>query len=394
MIDAATKGELGFQIETDKYKGDWQGIMTGLNRIARAVYEPLKAIEIGMVEMKLGNFDLEDIDKKIAEYGVKANPDSYGGTFKDTLYAFDMTIIEIASYINELREILAKIAEGDLRNSIERKYVGDFVAIKDSINNINSTLHKTMSDISAASTQVLSGATQISSSASDLAVGAQRQAASIEELAASIEVINVQTTQNAQNAANANEISDKSVKSAAEGDESMKQMLLAMEHIKDSSNSISQIIKSIQDIAFQTNLLALNASVEAARAGEHGKGFAVVAEEVRSLASRSQSASVESATFIEDSNKRVESGSLIAVSTSESLDIIVKNASEVLEIINRIAIASDEQTLAISTVSEGLEQISKVVQSNSAVSEEAAAASQELASQAEMLQQLVSYFRL
>ena len=174
----------------------------------------------------------------------------------------------------------------------------------------------------------------------------------------------------------------------------MKQMVEAMMKIKESSNGISQIVQTIQSIAFQTNLLALNAAVEAARAGEHGKGFSVVADEVRSLAGRSQISAKETTSLIEDSIRRVEIGSEIAESTAESLNAIVASAGEVLEIIGNISAASREQAEAIENISDGLAQISKVTQNNTTVSEEAAAASQELNSQAEMLRQLVTFFKL
>ncbi|MCL2171069.1 MAG: methyl-accepting chemotaxis protein [Defluviitaleaceae bacterium] len=395
MIESiASKGDLSFQIDANSYKGDWSKIMAGLNTISAAVYEPLKVIAIAMDEMQIGNFDLGNIDGKITAQGFNADATNYSGMFRDIISNFDSTISAISSYIDEITKVLGAISDGNLTTKITRDYLGDFGAIKASLNNISSTLHKTMSEISVASEQVLSGANQISISAQELASGAQEQASSVEQLNAAIDIIGQQTQQNAESAIEASEISKKSTANATEGNASMKEMLAAMSQIKESSGEISKIIKAIQDIAFQTNLLALNASVEAARAGEHGKGFSVVADEVRNLAGRSQDSASETTELIATSNSRVENGADIAEATSKSLDMIVKNAAEVSALISNISAASKEQAESISQIGDGLSQISKVTQSNSAVSEETAAASQELNSQAELLRELVAYFKL
>ncbi|MCL2224846.1 MAG: methyl-accepting chemotaxis protein [Defluviitaleaceae bacterium] len=395
MINAiAKKGDLSLKIDAAKYQGDWSKIMRGLNNITDAVEKPFNTLNIALGEMKVGNFDIPVIAGKLVAAGCEPDVTQYKGVFGEMISAIKSTIEEVHSYITEISDTLAEVANGNLTTSINRHYVGNFASIKDSLNNITKSLHKTMSEINSASEQVLSGSKQISTSAMDLANGAQSQASSVEELNASIDIINQQTRANADNAAEASDLSNRSTSNAQEGNEAMKQMLVAMDQIKESSNDISKIIKVIQDIAFQTNLLALNAAVEAARAGEHGKGFAVVAEEVRNLAARSQTAAEETTGLIGDSITRVESGASIAESTSDSLDTIVKNADSVMKIIQNISSSSQDQAEAIGQVSIGLNQISTVIQGNSAVSEEAAAASQELNSQAELLQELVSFFKL
>ena len=382
MIEAASvKGDLSFNLNENKYEGGWREIVKGLNDIAKAVNTPITEISDVVARFNAGYFD-------------KHVQGDYPGDFLKIKNDVNQLVKNVGVYVREIADCLSAIANGDLTHNTSMKFDGEFSQIGKSINHIASTLHKTISEINAASEQVFNGANQMAQSAADLANGASEQTHSIQELNVSIQTINQQTKQNTDNAEEASRLSGMSTKNARTGDEAMKQMLEAMLQIKDSSSSISQINKTIQDIAFQTNLLALNAAVEAARAGGHGVGFAVVAEEVRSLASRSQEAATKTTGLIEDSMKRVDMGSGIAESTASALSTIVENADEVLQIINNILTSSKEQADAISHVDNGVEQIYRVVQNNSAVSEETAAASEELTSQARLLQELVAYFKL
>lgn len=397
---------------------------TGQDIVEDFYFSPIKNADGKHSGAILINFDASEVlkNKKIMEYQeletknlIKALQEELGKGILNVTYepqpsdahtaasadaynkigtSLKHSVTFIKDYIDEVNVALAAIASGDLTLNIRREYAGDFVTIKDSINNISRSLNKTMSEISSASDQVLAGADQISTSAMNLASGAAEQAGSIEELNASISMINHQTKRNSDDATEASNLSGKSTENAKAGNDAMKQMLEAMDQIKESSNNISRINQAIQDISFQTNLLALNAAVEAARAGEQGKGFAVVAEEVRNLAARSQQAAEETTGLISDSIRRVESGSNIAESTAEALDVIVNNANEVLQIINNISDSSHTQAEAVGQVSVGIDQISAVVQRNSAVSEQTAAAAEELSSQATLLRQLVSYFKL
>jgi methyl-accepting chemotaxis protein len=285
-----------------------------------------------------------------------------------------------------------RIADGDLTVEVDVRSEDDLLGKK--LSELVSNNNEILTNISNASGQVAVGARQVSDSSIALSQGATEQASSIEELTASLEEIASQTELNAKNANQANELAENAKVNAIQGNNQMKDMLKAMVEINESSANISKVIKVIDDIAFQTNILALNAAVEAARAGQHGKGFAVVAEEVRNLAARSANAAKETTDMIEGSIKKAEGGTRIARDTAEALNMIVNGVEKVASLVNDIAVASNEQAMGISQINQGIMQVSQVVQSNSATSEESAAASQELTSQAMLLKDMVSKYKL
>ncbi len=174
----------------------------------------------------------------------------------------------------------------------------------------------------------------------------------------------------------------------------MDHLTNAMSDISRSSGEIEKIVKTIEDIAEQTNLLSLNASIEAARAGEAGKGFAVVANEIRELASKSAEAVNQTASLIESSQKAVENGIEIADHTAQSLLTVVKGSEEILSSMEKINSASQNQKNVLLQLSENIDLISNVVQSNSSFAQNSAQTSAELSSQSKRLHELVNQFNL
>ncbi len=302
--------------------------------------------------------------------------------------SFDKMIDNIRSQAHTAE----RLAAGDLTVDVDIKSENDLLGIK--LSEMIRNIKEAMENISHAAEQVATGAKQVFQSSKALSEGAAEQASSVEQLTASLEEISSQTNLNAQNADEANKISETAMNYAVQGNNQMKEMLSAMDEINESSSNISKIIKVIDEIAFQTNILALNAAVEAARAGEHGKGFAVVAEEVRNLASRSANAAKETTDMIENSIEKAKAGTIIAKETALALEKIVEGVKKASTLVSDIAVASNEQDLAISQINQGVMQVSEVVQENSATSEESAAASEELSNQAELLRKTVSNFKL
>ncbi len=254
---------------------------------------------------------------------------------------------------------------------------------------IERALTRLIRELSAGADQVASAAAQVASSSQALAQGSSEQAASLEETSASSEEINSMAQRNSENSLAAAGLVAQSQQKFEETNETLDQMVIAMEEINTQSNKISKIIKVIDEIAFQTNILALNAAVEAARAGESGMGFAVVADEVRSLAQRSAQAAKDTAALIEESILKSNKGKTRVDQVNAAIRAITGQSAQVKTLVDEVQLGSQEQARGINEVGKAIVQMERVTQSSAASAEEGAAAAEELTAQASTLQEIV-----
>ncbi len=397
--------EWGYIIGTGVYVNDVQETVVGaITQLAKVlaliviIAFAFLVLFVRDVQKTIANFlGLTNDFAKAAESGdlkKRIEAESIHPEFKPIALAFNNIVDKMVAPINEAVASLQKLSQGDVSFQMQGDYQGDYAILKDSLNRSLTSINTTLTQLSYSVAQIKSGSDQVSQAAQNIAQGATEQASSLEEISSSMNEIGAQTKQNSENSGVANSIAGEAKDEAETGNQKMEEMMNAMADINTSSESITKIIKVIDEIAFQTNLLALNAAVEAARAGKYGKGFAVVAEEVRNLAERSAKAAKETTELIEDSSKKVEAGTEVATRTAESLKEIVAKTVKLNDLIGEIAHASDEQANGISQIVKAISQIDQVTQQNTAASEESASIAEELSSQSVALEQLVRQFKL
>lgn len=350
-------------------------------KMGRDISLPIRKLAKEMEKISRGDFNVELNNASKDEIGMLSRQ-------------LRETVDRIKTYIQDISYILGEISHGNIALEVNREYVGDFGAIKVSLNHIIDALNNTMEQIDSCCEQVQAGSANLASNSQALAQGSAEQSAAVESFQTSLNTVAELTAGDGENAARVKDLSLRTSDAVQFSNNQMQKMVVAMDDINASSQEIAKIIKIIEDIAFQTNILALNAAVEAARAGAAGKGFAVVADEVRNLASKSAEASKNTAQLIQNSMGAVENGTKIADTAATSFKEVDDNVRQMAVHLEEIDKSTNRQAEAFGQMVEMSDKITTVVITNSSAAEENSAASEELSQQANLLEHLVDKFKL
>jgi methyl-accepting chemotaxis protein len=342
----------------------------------KMISEPINIINEISEEMNAGILNAKEPEYKFANDEI--------GQFANNL---TNTKHRLNSIITDISNILTSMANGDFTKEPNTEYFGDFVVIKNYFEHIKVILGELISSINQSSSEVDSGALQMSNASQLLASGSVQQASAIEQLTATIEEFAQETKNCTNNTNNVHNLSIQSAEKIKTQENDINNLISAITDIKNKSEHISSIVKTIDDIAFQINILSLNATIEAARAGEAGKGFAVVANEVGNLANKSAAAVQEIENLINQTLNAISTGVDTVNHTVNSITEVAILSQEINTLIDEVALDINKEQEQINQISQGINQISEVVQQNSATAEETAASSEELSGQVSILKQ-------
>lgn len=353
--------------------------------ITDSITEPVQQIDAAVASLRKG--ELSNIEMLTYE-----SDDEFGDTIRMLKEAMNI----LSDYVREISQEVKLIAQGDLtRNGDDiTPFLGDFSELKESLVYILKRFNSTLSEISGIAEQVTHNAKEVESASRSLSDGATEQAGVIQELNATIDTVVDLAVDTAKETKNASERVKASANKANEEKEKMNVLLTEMEHITEISKEIGNIITDIEDIASQTNLLALNASIEAARAGEAGKGFAVVADQIGKLAADSAKSAVNTRDLIDKTLVEIQRGNSVTITTAEAFNQIISDMDSFAEMAENTMEKANAQAESLEQVGQGIEQLSGVVQSTAASSEENTAISINLSEGADKMNERVNRFKL
>jgi len=351
--------------------------------LSTAIVHPVTELQTAVQKIKKGELDIEITYESKDELGELAND-------------LREACAQMQTIINDAGYMLGEMSEGNFTVSSDKRnnYVGDFETLIVSMEKLDTRLSDSLRQIQESSELVRFGSEQLATNAMDLASGATEQAGAVEQLSATIDDVAKIAEESAENAVTAATNAKSAADDAVKSREGFNQLTAAMDRITETSKEIENIIGAIEDIASQTNLLSLNASIEAARAGEAGRGFAVVADQIGKLAADSAQSAVTTKELISKSLSEIQEGNKIVEDTMSSIDIVLENMETFANTAEGAAEASKVQADMLVQIEAGIEQITTVIQSNSASAQETSAVSQELSTQAVSLEEIVAKFQI
>lgn len=359
-------------------------IMRSITRSAATLTKPILELNDTARKLADGNLDV----------AINVNVDNEIGTLGESIGATVNRLKEYIAYLNEASGALNQIADGKLAISLTQEYVGEFQKLKQALIHISNSMNDVMKNISDSSRMVSSSATDLAKASQELAEGSSSQAAAVEELVATATSVTEQVEESKRDAQHSAKETEAVTAMMLDSQKKMQDMLAAVTKMHETSEQVVNIIATIEEIADQTNLLSLNASIEAARAGEAGRGFAVVADQIGKLAQESAEAASMTRELISVSIEEINKGNSIAAEVMDTLESTVTAVGRVNVMIQQTAENAAIQAQNIEQIKTGIEEISQGVQDTSAIAEESSATSEELASQATLLDEMVSHFEL
>ncbi len=322
----------------------------------------------------------------------RGNAAQFQGAYFELINGTNAMLDAVVEPIAEAKDVLQRVANRDLSARVVGNYHGEHAAIKESLNTALENIAQVFASLTVAIEQVNAAASEIGDGSQELASGASDQAGAVDQVTNRIRVVDERTKGNVVSAREARAAMERATTSTEQGVERMVALADAVAEIKRSADATAKIVKTIDEIAFQTNLLALNAAVEAARAGDAGKGFAVVADEVRSLAIRASEASRNTATLIEESVAKAETGVTLNESVKRRLEDIRSGVQGAAAIMNEIAEGAVRQEQELAEVTDSMAQIGQLTQRTAANAQQSASAAAQLSAQASEMHDLAVQF--